>query len=141
MIEYDHEYYRLFEAKYTMSKSEWDVNVRKEWSDHQIKLKLKNFNCYTIIDYDWTKFNGIWFQAFPQIIQLDGQHIDLAHQENINAGEKMLSYIGNWNENADVIEEMYNEINEDGFDDSFLRKNHRYNENGFAIEASDKLLQ
>ena len=138
IIEYNDEHYRIENAEYSKSVDKWNVTIRKEWCDHKTKLQISNLDCYSRINYDWQNFTGVWTPAFPSIAQLDGIHIDNAHADNKNAGAKMLSFIDHWEENHDVIREMHQEIQEEGFDNEYLRNNKRYDENGFATEACNE---
>ena len=134
-VDYNGEYCRLVDAEYKLSQNKWNIIINREWCKHSQSYSISNDVCLTRINYNWFNHTSGFIKAFPSISQLDGAHIDNAHSTKKNAGDKLLSFVNNWDLNASKIEEIVEEIREEGIDYEYLRQNKRYDENGFAIEA------
>ena len=136
MVNYKDQMYRIIEAKYNWSKKQWEIILRREWCDLQCgNVCVNNNECTSTMAMSWTNFDGTWFNAHVSITQNDGFLIDEAHKGKENAGDWMLSFVDNFDQNHDLIEDLYEEICANGLDTLFIRKNKRYDDSGFALEA------
>ena len=136
MVNYNDQMYRIVEAEYNWSTKKWQIKLRREWCDLKCgNVYVNNTECTSTMGISWTNFEGEWFNAHIPIAQSDGPLIDAAHALKENAGDRLLSLIDNFEQNYNIISNLYDEICENGLDWCFIRKNKRYDESGFAIEA------
>lgn len=131
--------YRIIDANWCMNKQEWDIELRREWCDLQCgNLHVSNQLCVASIRTSWISKTKGWFEAMPRIPQFDGEIIDNAHENKTNAGDELLGLIDHFDQNKSTIKKLYNEIKENGVDTNYMRKNSRYDANGFALEACNE---
>ena len=136
MVNYNDQMYRIVKAEYNWLKKQWQIELRREWCDLKCgNVCVNNDECTSTMVMSWSNFNGPWFNAHVPISQIDGPLINQAHAARENAGDRMLSFIDKFEQNEDLIEELRDEILENGLDTLFMRANKRYDECGFAIEA------
>ena len=132
VLGFNNEWFRVNDASWDSNKGEWIVILDDENVLPPASLQVSIDECVPMFNCDWFRHCGEWFEhKDTNIPQCDGTFDD-----GNNAGETIRRYLKHLSINEPIIEQEKEYIDEYGIDNEGYIKHARFDENGFAMEAS-----
>ena len=131
--------FRVSEAKYNYSNGVWILDCIDEELD-KANIKLFARNVFPHKDNKWHGIQSKFFILNEKIGQYDGTVDEIPGLENAsNIGDKLRKLLYYFEVNENEISECIQEILMNGISNENLKKNARFNDNGFAFKARQNM--
>ena len=135
MLGYNDEYYHTFDAMFDWNVKKWKICLREIGGGDNL-LWTYGENLKPVFDHKWVLVNGKFFEFETNIFQGDANYDEAGRFTN--QGDLLRKLLKNFDQNANEIKRIVDDIKEDGINFTSFEKHKRFNKLGLAMEESVK---
>lgn len=128
-------HFRVMNAKWIVKTDKWKVFLRNEANSNPNGVWKMLDDLQPMFGYDWMDMTKHFFWISNIIPQCDGKD-DVTDETPTNIGVELQQMTSNMQANAEEIEAICEDIEENGIDKSNIRVNKRFNQTGLATQVN-----